>query len=765
MKPKRFSIWPLMVAVLTLLSIHGGHAPTFAAAAAEEEGDEPPAARLRVRAGELSTGVTVDGILDEAEWQLAPDSIGNLVTIEPQEGGVPAGRTVVKVLASPYSLVIGVKCYDPEPAGIVAFSKARDADLTLEDHVILVLDTYQDDRSGFVFAVNPAGARFDGIVIERGEDVNSNWDAIWEARTSRDETGWSAEFRIPVQSLGFEAGLDAWGFNVQRRVQRLQETSRWSSPSLDQEIYQTSGSGLVTTLPEFDLGLGLSVRPALVGDATKPGPGEDFEYDGDASLDLTKRIGSSFLSSLTINTDFAETEVDVRQINLTRFPAFFPEKRTFFLQGADIFEFGLGLDEESLIPFFSRRIGLVGQAEDDQAPVPINAGAKVHGRLGDTSIGALVVGTRKVDGLEIGDEGQTLDVPQATQGALRVKRDVLEESAFGMLFTFGDQLGRDKSIMGGMDVTLQTSSFMDEKNLLFGAWGLFNDREGLSGDKAAYGFQAAYPNDLLDVSLSSIHIGDGFDPSLSFVPRNDGHLWKFSSELNPRPNWPWVHQMFHEASMTLFNDQKNDRWQAYDSVIKPLDWLLASGEQFYVQAELIGDRPPVPFELVADVDLPRGSYEWTRYVGGVRSADKRRISGAVVYETGNFYNGRLETVSTRFTVRPSALVTLEATTEKSTGHIFGPEDESIGYIRRGVTEELYGLELQLNFSSDLQFSSLTQYDTQSREAGSNNRLRWTFNPNGDLFVVYNHNMLKSLDDRWQFVSNQLPLKIQYAWRF
>ncbi len=761
MKPERFTIWSLFLAVLMF---HGGATSAFAADPPEEEGDEPPTQRLRLRVGELTPAIRLDGILDEAEWQSATDSIGSLVTIEPQEGGVPVGRTVVKVLASARELVIGVRCYDPDPSGIVSFSKARDSDLTQEDHVIVVLDTYQDDRSGFVFAVNPAGARFDGIVVERGEDVNSNWDAIWEARTSRDETGWSAEIRLPIQSLGFEDGLDAWGFNIQRRVQRLQETSRWSSPSLDQEIYQTSGSGLLSELPEFDLGLGLSVRPALVGVRTQP-QGKELDYDGDASLDVTKRIGSSFLSSITVNTDFAETEVDVRQINLTRFDPFFPEKRTFFLEGADIFEFGLGLDEESLLPFFSRRIGLVGRAGDDQVPVPINVGAKINGRTGDTSLGALVVGTRKTDQLVVGDEGQTIDVSQATQGAFRLKQDVFEESAFGMLFTFGDQLGRESSVTGGMDVTLQTSSFMDEKNLLFGAWGLFNDRKGLGGDKLAYGFQAAYPNDLLDVSLSSMHIGDGFDPSLGFVPRNDGHLWKFTSEFNPRPAWPWLHQMYHEGSLSLFNDQKNDRWQSYEAVIKPIDWLLATGDRFYVQSDLIGDRPPVEFELVSDVDLPRGSYEWTRYTAGARTADKRRISAEGLYETGNFYNGKLETVSGRVTVRPSALITLQGTGEKSTGHVLGPEDEVEGYVRRAVAEELYGFELQLNVSSDLQFSSLTQYDTKSREMGSNNRLRWTFSPSGDLFVVYNHNALRTLKDRWEFVSSQLPLKIQYAWRF
>ena len=158
----------------------------------------------------------------------------------------------------------------------------------------------------------------------------------------RDDAGWYAEIRIPIKSLAFKKDLAQWGFNVQRRVQRLQETSRWSGAKLDYEIYQTSRAGLLTDLPTFDLGVGLSVRAAVVGSAGRPAPGADIDYDGDLSLDITQRLGPNLLSNLTINTDFAETEVDIRQINLTRFPLFFPEKRTFFLEGSDIFEFGQG---------------------------------------------------------------------------------------------------------------------------------------------------------------------------------------------------------------------------------------------------------------------------------------------------------------------------------------------------------------------------------------------------------------------------------------
>jgi hypothetical protein len=741
------------------------------AEAAEEQGPLP-GIRPTLRAGALASDFRLDGAMDGQAWWAGADSIANFITIEPEEGGAPEGRTVVRVLANQSDIIVGVRCYDKEPNQIVSFSKARDVafeDEYQEDHIVLVLDTFQDGRSGYVFSVNPSGARSDGLVIEQGEDVNSEWDTIWEARTSRDNAGWSAEIRIPIKSLGFKSGLTEWGFNIQRRVQRLQETSRWSSAKRDFEIYQTSRAGILTDLPKFDLGVGLSVRPSLVGRARTPGPGEDTEYDRDISLDITQKLGSNLSSALTVNTDFAETEVDVRQVNLTRFPLFFPEKRTFFLEGADIFEFGLALDEDNLIPFFSRRIGLLGLGEEDQSEIPINAGGKINGRVGNTNVGALVVNTRTVDSLSV-TEDLSVNVPQTTMGAVRLNQNVLEESSLGMLVNFGDQQGRADSWTAGMDFNFRTSNFLDEKTLLIGMWGLLNNREDLEGDKYAYGFRVDYPNDLLDVNFTSISIGEGFDPSLGFVPRRNVHIWDFTGDYKPRPNWSLVRQMTHELSFRLYNTHSNDNWESYTLLIKPLDWLLESGDRFQASVELQGDQPPEDFELATDVDIPAGSYEWTRYSLGLSTAQKRKVSAAITWATGTYYNGDLNTIEGKLALKPSSLLTLELSGERNTGKAMAlpdPDETDVeGLVEQDFTEELLGLRLLLNFSPNLQFSSLTQYDTQSRELGSNNKLRWTFDPLGDIFLVYNHNMVRRLDDnRWEFVSNELPIKIQYAWRF
>jgi hypothetical protein len=140
------------------------------------------------------------------------------------------------------------------------------------------------------------------------------------------------------------------------------------------------------------------------------------------------------------------------------------------------------------------------------------------------------------------------------------------------------------------------------------------------------------------------------------------------------------------------------------------------------------------------------------------------VSGELRYEGGTYYNGDLTTIEARLTLRPIPLLHLELTAERNEGTATGLVD-SVTFEEMDYLEQLYGLRVLLNFSSNLEFSSLTQYDTESRELGSNNRLRWTFSPYGDLFVVYNHNMIRTDDPRWAFESNQLPVKIQYTWRF
>ncbi len=255
------------------------------------------------------------------------------------EGALPSARTIVRMLAGTKAIAVGIVCDDPNPSGIVSFSVRRDAPLSSEDHVRVVLGPFLDGRSGYVFAVNPSAARYDALINPGGETENAERDGIWEAVTARTGSGWSAEIWIPIETLSFNPKLRQWHFNVQRRIHRKLEIDRWACPARQYVVTQTSRAGLLTGIPEFGLGLGLTIRPAVTTGGGVPAPGASIGGELQPSLDVTQRLGANVLSSLTVNTDFAETEVDTRRTNLTRFPLFFPEKRTFFLEGDDIFSF------------------------------------------------------------------------------------------------------------------------------------------------------------------------------------------------------------------------------------------------------------------------------------------------------------------------------------------------------------------------------------------------------------------------------------------
>ena len=683
----------------------------------------------------LDVSIDLDGILDESVWARA-DSIPSFTMTDPVEGGETVGRTVVRVLANSHEIVIGIVAYDPDPDAIVSFSKSRDPSLTSEDHVILVLDTHLDGRSGYTFAVNPTGARYDALVSGMGERQSADWDGIWEARTAVRDWGWSAEIRIPIATLGFQQGLSEWGFNIQRQVQRLQEVSRWASPKRDYAVTQTSRAGRITGLPDFDLGMGLSVRPALVGGAGVPEPGAEMDTSLEPSLDVTQRLGANLLASATVNTDFAETEVDTRQTNLTRFRLFFPEKRTFFLEGSDIFAFGFGTGRD-LLAYHSRRLGLV-----DGTPVPVRVGGKISGRAGNTNIGLLTVRTDDVNGI----------APATTMTVARVQQNIFEESSVGFLTTMGDPTGRQDAWTAGVDFTYRTSKFLQDKNMILAAWGLANGRADLTGDRTAFGFAFDYPNDLFDIYASYRRIGDAFDPSLGFVPRKAIKEYKGFVTWLPRPDWTWLRWMRNELFMTLVTDLDN-QWESYKIFTAPLNWRFESGDRVELNWVPEGESLAEPFEISDGVVIPAGDYHWTRYRVELALASKRTVGGQLSWWFGDFYDGTLDQYQARVQLKPSATFTVDVSGTRNVAEL--PQGSFV--------QELIGTRFNVNVSPDLQVSAFVQYDNESDEVGSNMRLRWTFDPLGELFLVYNHN-LRDLGDRWQKESNEFLVKVQYAIR-
>ncbi len=693
-----------------------------------------------LQAGRITGEITVDGILDEPAWQNAP-VLDSFLTTEPIEKGTPSAATLVRVLVNEKTIIIGIECKDSNPEKIVRFSKLRDTDISNEDHIKVVLDPFKDGQSGYILAVNANAARYDALVSNRGESENEDWDTIWEARVSINENGWIAEIKLPIQSIYFKKGLTEWGFNVERRVQRNQETIRWANVQRDQFFGQTSRAGLLTNLPSFNYGWGLSIRPSLVSSLNKEGADAATIFDLEPSLDASQRIGPNVLATITVNTDFAETEVDTRQTNLTRFPLFFPEKRAFFLEGSDIFEFGFGTGSSTVLPFFSRRIGLVGNEQ-----VPIIAGAKVNGRIGNTAFGGLGVRTNSFD-----SEGTSYDA--TSMGVMRIRQNVFKESSVGFIASVGDPLGRDGSFMSGLDFTYQTTRFNGNKNFIAGAWALYADREDLMGDRSAFGFKLDYPNDKWDLSLTYSRIGEEFDPSLGFVPRRGVHVSRLGAVYAPRPDWPFVRQMFNELFATYIKGIDAE-WQSYSVFMAPVNWRLESGDRIEMNVRPIGENITEPFEIADGVTIPVDKYHFMRYRLEAQFAAKRRLNGQASWWFGSFYDGTLDELELELNWNPSSLMGFEINGVRNIGRLpWGDFDQT-----------LVGMRVRFNVTSDLQLNAYGQYDTDSRILGINARIHWIFSPMGEVFLVVNHNTFNDLTDRWALQNEQIFLKVRYTFR-
>ncbi|MCE2612493.1 carbohydrate binding family 9 domain-containing protein [Flavobacteriaceae bacterium D16] len=703
-------------------------------------GKAQEASRPSLTAGKISEPIQIDGVLSEPDWESAP-VLDEFLTTVPEEKGTPSAKTVVRVLADERFVVIGIDCQGQRPEDLVRFSKLRDADIREEDHVKIVLDTFLDGQSGYILAVNAYAARYDALVSNRGESENEDWDAIWEARVALYDTGWTVEIRLPIQSIYFNSKIDQWGFNVERRIQRNQETIRWANVQRDQFFGQTSRAGLLTGLPKFNYGIGLNVRPSLVGSLNKEGAAGSTDTNFEASLDASQRLGPNVLATLTVNTDFAETEVDTRQTNLTRFPLFFPEKRTFFLEGSDIFEFGFGTGNSTVLPFFSRRIGLF-----QGNLVPIIAGGKINGRIGKTAFGGLGIRTNSFD-----SGGESYNA--TNMGVMRVRHNILDESSIGMISTFGDPLGREGSWMSGFDFTYQTTRFGGDKNFIAGAWGMYTERADLTEDRSAFGFKIDYPNDKWDLSLTHSRIGEQFDPSLGFVPRKGVTNTRVGAIYAPRPKWPWVRQMFHQFFLTYIKNIQGD-WQSYSVFTAPVNWRLESGDRIEMNVRPAGENIAEPFEIADGVIIPVGEYNFMRYRLEAEFAAKRRLNGQATWWFGSFYDGTLDEFQLRFNWNPTSLMGFEFSGQRNVARLpFGDFDQTLA-----------GMRVRFNVNSDLQLNSYIQYDTESRILGVNARIHWIFSPLGDVFLVFNHNTLNDINDRWSLQNEQILLKVRYNFR-
>lgn len=696
----------------------------------------PQAAALRT-----ADDIKLDGRLDEAAWGAAVP-IGPLVQRVPVELQPATEETEVRVLYDADSLYVGIVCHDREPKAIVSTQLARDSELGVDDNVTILVDPFFDQRNGFFFQVNPGGARSDGQISNNQERANYNWDGIWDAATRRTDDGWTAEVRVPFKTLRFKPGQATWGFNVERQIKRKQEQDRWASPRQDVWITNLAEAGLLTGLEGLHQGKGWELRPYASGGE------EQSEAKGKAGLDVTKNITPNLTAVLTVNTDFAETEADARQVNLTRFPLFFPEKRQFFLEGAGTYDIaGLGSANADLIPFFSRRIGLTLGQE-----VPILAGAKLAGRVGHYNLGFLDVETRKVDALEVDDGTRTLERQNLL--AARVSRNLFTQSWVGFIITRGDPEGMGDNTLIGADLRLATSTFRGGKNLSLDLWGMRTD-DGQVGVDHALGGRLDFPNDLWDVSLNFKHIGERFRPALGFLPRAGINKLAPGLAFQPRPGRWGIRQFFFELEPEYVTNLRGrvENWRVFTA---PFNARTESGEHlewnWIPQFEYLA----APFEITPGVVVPPGSYRFTRYRAEVNTAEKRPWVVDLSFRYGGFYDGRLKQLEAAFTLKPSIHVLLKLSGE------FNDVDLKEGAFQTRI----YAVALDYNFSANVTWANLVQYDSESRLLGAQSRFRLILRPGNDLFLVVNRGWEKRpMDGDYIPTFDKGSAKLQYTFRF
>jgi len=687
--------------------------------------------------------ITIDGHLDEPAWGLAAP-LPDLIQQDPYPGEPTPYRTEVRVLVDKGALYLGIVCHDPDPSRIAVHTMQRDGVLRGDDTIAWVFDTNGDQRRGYFFKVNAAGARQDGL-IAGPEAISTDWDGIWDASARRDDDGWTVEIWIPAQSLLFPWGLDSWGFNLERTIARDRTVLRLTATTLDASLYDLQRAGELRGVGQMRQGKGLSFSPYGLLGLTQDLEEDTRSTEAEIGGDLTWNITGGLTGILTINTDFAETEVDTRQVNLTRFPLFFPEKRAFFLEGSELFSFGLGLGHD-FIPFFSRRVGLF-----EGEVVPIIAGVKLLGRVGRWSIGALDVVTDRTEVTE-----------RSNLFTGRITYDVSEKLTVGTILTDGDPEGVSDNSLGGIDINWRTSEFRSGKNVAIGGWVTQSTGDIPEGQSYGWGFKLDYPNDLWDLFLIVKEFGEGLDPALGFLPRPGTRWYQGGGAFMPRPGdgtFGWVRQFFFEGFVNYVEDL-NGQVESWRLFTAPFNAVTESGEHLEANFVPTFEHLDEPFEIAEGVIIPPGDYQFNRLRVEAQSSRHRpwRVGATIWF--GDFYDGNL-TQNEGFVsyTTPSGHLEVQLSGENNVGEL--PEGD--------FTQNLAQLKLVYAFTPDLILSSFTQYDSESRDLGLNNRLRWTLGPGRDLFVVWNHGWRHPLESHSGTtltpITDSLVAKLRWTFRW
>jgi hypothetical protein len=477
--------------------------------------------------------------------------------------------------------------------------------------------------------------------------------------------------------------------------------------------------------------------------------------DGKPGIDLFYNITPSLKLTATVNTDFGETEVDARQINLGRFSLFFPEKRAFFTEDAGVFSFtstgpapapGIPAAGADVYPFFSRQIGLLAGEE-----VPLDVGLKLTGKVGRTDLGVLDVRTRDVDA-----------VPARNVFVGRVRRNILQQSYVGAIFTEGNPASRMSSRTVGADVRLATSRFLGRRqNFVATAYAVKSMTAGRPGNDWSWGATAHYPNDRFNPQVTVREIQSNFTPALGFVQRRNVRLVRVGGGYNPRPKKVLgIQQMNHDAYFTHFTRLDTGETESWDFYLTWIDWHFNSGDSTHSVFDInpIYERLSAPFVISPGVVLPPGEYRFTRIKPfNLTTATKRRLSGSFSWTTGNFWSGEAEQFTAGVTYKLPPRVTISLNANQTRAEL--PQGN--------FTATILSSRVDYTTSPFLAFANFLQYDNRSKNLGWQSRVRWTFQAGNDIFLVFNQGWIQEPGSRFAFNTqdSKVSAKLQYSRRF
>ncbi|MCH7804630.1 MAG: carbohydrate binding family 9 domain-containing protein, partial [Acidobacteria bacterium] len=664
----------------------------------------------KVTAVHIQSPIVIDGNLDEPEWSLAQPATG-FIQQEPLMGEPSTELTEVRFLYDDENLYLGVYCFDSAgPEGITVTDISRDYVPRESDTFTMVFDTFNDKRNGFIFGTNPGGAKRDGQTAGDSERRNYDWDTVWHVKTKITEQGWQAEIAIPFQALRFrDVEEQVWGVNFSRRIRRKNEYIHWSPVPRPYRTSRTSLAGELNGLSGIRQGRNLYFKPYLLAPVVRRA-GDDVDFIPDVGFDVKYGVTSESALDVTVNTDFSQVEADRQQINLTRFPLFFPEKREFFLENASLFQVrrvGRGFRNSSrdLIAFFTRRIGL-----SQGRVVPILGGARFTGRVGPYGLGFLSIQSSDFE-----------ELPSTNFTVARVQRDILRNSDVGGIF-INKQGGGQYNRTYGVDSHLQFFQHLEIASFF-----LKTDTPGLLGEDTSTSAFVGWADPRYDIQAEYLSIEDNFNPEVGFVPRKGirKSRGEFNLKLRPGEGIPWMREFRPSTGIEYITNQANlVQSKNFDQT---LEVELQNGGLFQFTHRVEFERLDEPFFIQPDQAIPVGDYVFGSISTHFSTDRSRMFSGNIDLRVGEFFDGHQDSYEAGLRFQLGARFATDVSWEH----------DDVDLPSGAFSTDLVNTSIDYSFSPRMFLNALIQYNSTLDEISSNIRFNFIYKPLSDFFLVYN----------------------------